>query len=58
MSVLNTTFNEDFKNGLTFIGSTIFDKFIGKNVKALKYFIQQLNTKKNIFAQRQFHDYW
>ena len=36
-SVLNTTFNGDFENGPTFIDSTIFDKFIGKNVEATEY---------------------
>ena len=33
----NATFNGDLKNGPTFIDSTIFDKFIGKNIKGLDY---------------------
>ena len=47
---LNTTFNEDSKDGPTFILSTIFDKYIGKNLKALEYYIQRLNTQKKFLA--------
>ena len=37
MSFSNTPFNGDIKNGPTFIHSTIFYKYICKNIKALEY---------------------
>ena len=53
ISFFNSTFNEDLKNGLYFIPSSIFDEYIHKNDNALRYQIQQICTNKKFIGQRQ-----